>query len=130
MSRYQHEVPSSCKTTVYLSIVNEFSTEDKKYESKCIIVNKCYTEEEKSEFVINKQKDSKNETDYEESSVTYAVTSYFNVLKCRRKILNRIDVSYERACMATPGEKYYTKMLETIIEHNDSHNAPLSSEKL
>ena len=32
--------------------------------------------------------------------------------------------------MATPKDKYYTKLLETVIEYNDHHNAPLSNEKL
>ena len=36
---------------------------------KGIIVNKRSTEEYKSEYVINKQKDTNNETDYEESPV-------------------------------------------------------------
>ena len=56
--------------------------------------------------------------------VTYDVPSYFNVFECRRNILNRLDVTYEQACMATPRDKYYTKMLETLIDHNDHHNAP------
>ena len=32
--------------------------------------------------------------------------------------------------MATPRYEYYTKMLETIIDNNDSHNVPFSSENL
>ena len=54
-----------------------------------------YTEEDKSECAIKKQKDANNE-------VTYDVTKYFNafnVFECRRNILGRLDVSYERACM-------------------------------
>ena len=39
-------------------------------------------------------------------------------------------MSYEQACIDTPRDEYYTKMLETIIDHNDRHNAPLSSEKI
>ena len=31
--------------------------------------------------------------------------------------------------MATPRDEYYTKMLETLIDHNDRHNAPFYSEK-
>ena len=46
------------------------------------------------------------------------------------KDLNIIDMSYERACMATPRDEYYTNMLETLIDHNDHHNEPLTSEKL
>ena len=32
--------------------------------------------------------------------------------------------------MATPKEKYYTKLLETLVDYNDHHNAPLSNENL
>ena len=56
--------------------------------------------------------------------------SYFNVFEYERKLLNRLDVSYERACMATPIDEYYTKMLENLKDHNDRHNAPFSSENL
>ena len=55
------------------------------------------TEEDKSEFAIKKQKDANNE-------VTYDVTDYFNafnVFECGRNTLDILDVSYERACMAT-----------------------------
>ena len=43
-----------------------------------------------------RKKDAKNE-------VTYDVTNYFNsfnIFDCGRKFLDRLDVSYERACMA------------------------------
>ena len=94
------------------SIVNEtlsqsfFTNEDK---SKRSIINKTLlqncsadedelssTEEDKSECVIKKQKDAKNE-------ITHYVTSYlnaFNIFECRRNHLEWIDVLYERVCMA------------------------------
>ena len=56
--------------------------------------------------------------------------SYFNIFECDRNIFNTLDVTYERACMATQIEEYYTNLLENIIDHNDRHNAPLSNEKL
>ena len=37
---------------------------------------------------------------------------------------------YERACMATPKDKYYEKMLETLVDDNNPNDAPLSNEKL
>ena len=104
-----------------------------KDESKVIIVNKCSTQEDKSKFVqknINKQEDANNDTEYEEYSVTDEVLIYFNMFKCGRNILNGLDVTYERACMATTKEKYYTKKLETIVDYNDRNNSPLSNEKL
>ena len=58
----------------------------------------CSKEEYKSEYTITKQEDTKNE-------VTYDVPNYFNafnVFECGRNILDRLDVSYERACIATP----------------------------
>ena len=56
--------------------------------------------------------------------------SYFNIYKCGRNIFNRLDVAYERAYMATTKNKYYTKMLETLVNYNDRNNAPLSDEKI
>ena len=47
-----------------------------------------------------------------------------------KNLLNRLDVTYEQACMATTRDKYYTKMLETLVDYNDRNNAPLSNEKL
>ena len=32
--------------------------------------------------------------------------------------------------MATPRDKYYEKMLETLVDYNDRKNAPFSNEKL
>ena len=75
-------------------IIDKCSTEDDESESRGIIVNNFFTEEDKSEFVINKQNNANNE-------VTNYVPSYFNVFECGRKILDRLDMSYERACMST-----------------------------
>ena len=56
--------------------------------------------------------------------------SYFNILECGMNLLNRLDVTYERACMVTQKEEYYTNTLETIIDHDDCHNVAFSNEKL
>ena len=104
-----------------------------KDESKGSIVDEFSTEEDESEYVhkyINKQKDAKNEADYEEYSVTDKVPIYFNIFECGKNIFNRLDVTYERSCMATPKDKYYTKLLETVIDYNYHHNAPSSNENL
>ena len=102
-------------------------------ESKAIIVDECSTEEDESECVhknINKQKNEKNEAKYEEYSVTDEVPSYFNIFKGGRNILNRLDLTYERSWMTTQEEEYYRDLLETMNEHNDRTNTPLSKEKL
>ena len=54
----------------------------------------------------------------------------FNVFRCGRMILERLDVSYERACMATPKEEYFGDILDHLIKHNRRHSTPMSNEKL
>ena len=44
--------------------------------------------------------------------------------------MNRLDVTYEQAFMATPKNKYVEKMVETLVYHNDCHNEPLSNQNL
>ena len=39
-------------------------------------------------------------------------------------------MAYERAYMATTKEKYYKKMLETLVDCNDCNNVPFSNTKL
>ena len=98
-----------------------------------MIIDKYSMEEDESECAhknINKQKGANNETEYEEYSVTREVLSYCNIFARNRNILNRLDVKYEQACMDTTKEKYYTKMLETLVDCNDCNNAPLSNDKL
>ena len=83
-------------------------------------------EEDKSECAIKKQKDVNNE-------VTYAVTNYvnaFNVLECGRKLLDRLGLLYERACMATPREALFMEMWNSLLRNNHLHGTPLSSKKL
>ena len=64
---------------------------DNESESKSIIVNKCSTDVDESECVINKHKDTTSEIEYDEYPVIYDVTIYFNVSKCERNILNILN---------------------------------------
>ena len=72
----------------------------------------------------NKIKYTKNEAEYEESSVTDEVPIYFIILECGRNILNRLDGTYKRSCVVTIKEEYYTDLLETMIKHNDRSRTP------
>ena len=56
--------------------------------------------------------------------------SYFNIFECGRNLLDRLDVTYEQACMTTPKEKYYMTLFETLVNDNNSNGALLSNEKL
>ena len=53
----------------------------------------------------------------------------FNIFECRRKLLDRLDVSYERAYMANPKEEYFKEMLDQLNEYNELHGKQLSSKK-
>ena len=72
-------------------------------ESKGTIIDERSIEEDKSEYVhknINK-KNAKNDVEYEEPSVTHEVPICFNIFEYDKNILNRLGVTYERACMST-----------------------------
>ena len=56
--------------------------------------------------------------------------SYFNIFECGKTILNKLDATFKRACMATSRDKNYTKMYETLIDYNDRNDAPLFNEKI
>ena len=56
---------------------------------------------------LTSKKDAKNEAEYEEYSVIDEGTRYFNIFKCGVNILNRLDVAYERACVATTKKGNY-----------------------
>ena len=82
-----------------------------------------FTKEDESECTNEKQKDSKNE-------VAYDVTNYLdvsNIFECGR---NNPDVTCERACMTNADNEYFTDVLDTLNEYQDSHGQRLSSKKL
>ena len=50
------------------------------------------------ENTITELKDEENK----EPSLTEKVTSYFNIFECGRNLLDQLEVTYQRAFMATP----------------------------
>ena len=65
-----------------------------------------------------------------ESSVTKEVKHYFNIFERGRNLLNRLDFTYQRAVMATPQDKYYTRLLYDLVKMNNRNGETLSNEKL
>ena len=55
---------------------------------------------------------------------------HFHLFECGKNILNRIDATFERSCMANSRYKYYTEMLRTITDYNDRNDAPLLNDKI
>ena len=62
--------------------------------------------------------------------MTEKVTTYFNIFECGRNILDRLDVTYQRAFMATSAENdYYMEMLKILIKANNE-GGKLCNEKI
>ena len=99
-----------------------------KSESKRRIINKTLSKNNYVdiwEYTITKQKNK----EYKQPSVTKEVTSYFNIFECGKNILDRLDFTYEQACIATPKEKYYVTLLNNLVNNNNRKGKPLSNEK-
>ena len=78
---------------------------------------------------INKQKYTNDEEQHEEPSVTYEVTRYFNIFKCGKNILNRLDVKYEKHAwppQETNTTKRCWKILLTVMIVT-MHHCPMRS---
>ena len=56
--------------------------------------------------------------------------NYFNTFKCGKDILNRLNTTCERACMATSRDRYYTEIFKTLTDYNDRNNTELSNAKI
>ena len=57
----------------------------------------------------NKEKDTIDDTEHEETLVTYNTVVkepiYYNLFECDKNLLNRLDTTCKRACMATSRDK-------------------------
>ena len=62
--------------------------------------------------------------------MTEEVTSYFNIFEYSRDLLDKLDVMYQRAFMATSKEKYYNALLDTLFKDNNIKGEPLSNDKI
>ena len=60
----------------------------------------------------NKEKDTIDETEHEERLFTYNTVvkdpRYYNLFECSKNLMNRLDATCKRVCMATSREKYPT----------------------
>ena len=81
--------------------------------------------------------------DYEhiEPSVIDKGSSYFNIFECGRNLLDQLDVTYQRAFIASPvqegsyqispaRERYYYMMANNIIETNVGSEVTINDEEL
>ena len=82
--------------------------------SKRNIVNETLPQKNSADVPKNTITELKDEEN-KEHSVTEKVTSYFNIYECGRNLLDRLEVTYQRAFMATPKDKYYNALLDTLF---------------
>ena len=67
------------------------------------------------ENIITELKDQ----EHKEPSVTEKVKNYFNIFECGINLLDQIDVTYQRAFMATSEQdEYYKEMTKSLIKAN------------
>ena len=68
-------------------------------------------------------------------------SSYFNIFKCGRNILDQLDVMYQRAFMVSPvqealyqpspaQERYYDKMAESLIKEKVGSDGTINNDDL
>ena len=119
-----------------------------KDESKEIIVHKNLSENNSKDIresernIVNETSLQKNSVDvpentiieleeeeHKEPSVTEKVTIYFKIFECGRNLLDQLDVTYQRAFMATPEYEYYKEMTKSLIKANNE-GGKLCNEKI
>ena len=62
--------------------------------------------------------------------MTEKVKGYFNIYECGRKLLYQLEVTYQQVYMATPKDKYYNGLLDTLVKDNNLRGKPLSNERI
>ena len=93
-------------------------------ESECNIVQETLSQNNSTYVPANVITELKDD-DHIEPSVMEKGTSYFNIFKCVRNLLDQLDVTYQRAFTASPvqqrlyqispaRERYYDMMADNI----------------
>ena len=102
---------------MHVTLSENISTDVSKSERN--IVNETLSQNNSADVsknTITQLKDEENK----EHSVTEKVKSYSNIYECGRNLLDRLDVTYQQAFMATPSENdYYKEMLKNLIKVNN-----------
>ena len=91
-----------------------------------VIINESSMEEREPESVHKSINIKKNVIDVIEDEGPLVTDNtvinrpiYCNLFKCGKNILNRLDATHKRACMAISRDIYCTEMLKTLTDHND-----------
>ena len=93
------------------------------------IVNETLSQNNSADVSVNAIMELKDK-EHKEPSVTETVKIYFNIYKCGRNILNRLDVTYQQEFMATPKVKYYNALLNILVKDINLRGEPLTNDKI
>ena len=109
-------------------------------ESEYKIVNGTLSQNNSSELPSNVVTELKDD-EHKEPSVIEKGTSYFSIFECGRNLLDQLDVTYQRAFMASPvqeglyqpypaRERYYDQMAESLIKEKVGSDRTINEEEL
>ena len=99
-------------------------------ESECNIIHETLSQNNSADVPANVITELKDDQ-HKEPSVNSKVTSYFNIFKCGRNLLDQLDVTYQRAFMATSAQdEYYREMAKSLIKANIRSDGKICNEKI
>ena len=109
-------------------------------ESECNIVNGNLSQNNSSDVPTNVITELKY-NEHIEPSVSDKGSSYFNIFECNRYLLDKLDVTYQRAFTASPvqqglyqislaRERYYDIMANNIVETNVRSEGNINDKEL
>ena len=108
--------------------------------SKCNIVHENLLQNNSSDVPANVITELK-EDEHKEHSVIEKGTRHFNIFECGRNLLDKLDVTYQRALMASPVQEkfyqpsparewYYDKMDESLIKAKIGSDRTINNDEL
>ena len=99
-------------------------------ESECNIVHGTLSQKNCADIPENVITELKND-EHNEPSEIGKLKSYFNIFECSRNPLDQLDVTYQRAFMATPAQdEYYREMMKSLIRSNIGSDGKICNEKI
>ena len=108
-------------------------------ESECNIVHETLSQNNSADVPENVITELKY-NEHKEPSVIGKVTSYSNIFKCGRKLLDQLDVTYQRVFMESPvreeyytspaRERYYEQLMKILINSNVKSDGTINNDKL
>ena len=98
--------------------------------SECNIVHETLLQK-KNKYIPDNVITELKDDEHKEPSVIEKVTSYFNIFECGRNLLDQLDVTYQRAFMATSAQyEYYREMTKSLLKENIKSDEKICNEKI